>query len=146
MPDVPSPKKQQSHTNAECDDNEQDAMSVENEKEKEDHEHEEEDKEDEKEEKGEEDDDGIEEIENGVSEDFGSKESVAKSSPPKVKRPQKNTKVVKKKGKTMEQIEPIHLKTSTHSGGTTIIPSNALGKGRSYKNIDRHENTKDNKK
>jgi hypothetical protein len=143
-PNVPSPKKQQSHTNAEGDDNEQNAMSVENEEEKEDHEHEEEDKEDEKEEEGEEDDDGIEEIENGVSEDFGTKESVAKSPPPKVKRPQKNTKVVKKKGKTMEQIEPIH--SSTHSGGATIIPSNALGKGKSCENIDRHENTKDNKK
>ncbi len=49
---------------------------------KEDHEHEEEDKKDEQEEEGEEDDDGIEEIENGVSEDFGSKESVVKSPPP----------------------------------------------------------------
>jgi hypothetical protein len=80
-------------------------MFVEDEEEKEDHEHEEEDKVDEQEEEGEEDDNGIEEIKNGVSEEFGSKESVAKSPPPKVKRLQKNTKVVKKKGKTMEQIK-----------------------------------------
>jgi hypothetical protein len=46
-PNVPSPKKQQSHTSAEGDDNDQDAMFVEDEEEKEDHEHEEEDKEDE---------------------------------------------------------------------------------------------------
>jgi hypothetical protein len=38
---------------------------------------------------------------------------------------------VKKKGKTMEQIKPTHLKTSTHNGGATILPSNTLGKGRS---------------
>jgi hypothetical protein len=80
---VLSPKKQQSHTSAEGDDNDQDAMFVEDEEGKEDHEHEEEDKEDEHEEEGEEDDNGIEEIENGVSQEFGSKESVVKSPPHK---------------------------------------------------------------
>jgi hypothetical protein len=36
----------------------------------------------------------------------------------------------------MEQIKPTHLKTSIHSGGAIVLPSNALGKGKSCKNID----------
>ncbi len=104
---------------------------MEDEGEKEDHEHEEEDKEDEQEEPGEEDDNGIED-----SEQFGLEDNVVESPLPKVNWPRKNTKVVKKKGKTMEKMKPTHLKTSTCSGGATFLPSNTHGKSRSSKNID----------
>jgi hypothetical protein len=36
----------------------------------------------------------------------------------------------------MEQIKPTHLKTSTHSDGATVLPSNTPRKGRICKNID----------
>jgi hypothetical protein len=75
------------------------------------------------EEEGKEDDNGIEEAENGVNEEFGLEDNVDESPRPKVKRLQKNTKVVKKRSKIMEKIKPTHLKTFTCSGGATIPPS-----------------------